>query len=183
MCMLPIYRAEAPSLIMEQEPHIQKEEKQSSRNREYASSIHREETLSIWRWENVTLLDIYIYIYDATWWIIPPMVWSPSLIRPPNGMVWYPFLPVPKTKFSYDFCWFPLGSGKFWKLAIDLPSCFTHQIYEFIHDLQGKRIVGHKQSIAGPKSFVARAQIIHEFINNHTGKRVFWRKSSIVGHN
>ena len=45
MCMLPIYRAEAPSLIMEQEPLIQKEEKQSSRNREYTSSLYEEETL------------------------------------------------------------------------------------------------------------------------------------------
>ena len=109
------------------------------------------------------------------------MVWSPSLIRPPQlyGLVSFPPLHK-KTKCSYDFWWFPLGSGKFWKLAIDLTSCFTHQIYEFIHDLQGKRIVWHKQSIAGPKPFVASAQIIHEFINNHTGTRVFWRKSSTL---
>ena len=185
MCMLPIYRAEAPSLIMEQEPLIQKEEKQSSRSREYASSIYREETFfSIWRWENVTLLYINIYIYiRCDLMDYPPngMVSQPD--PPPNGMVWYPFLPVSKTRFSYDFWWFPLGSGEFWKLAIDLTSCFTRQIYEFIHDLQGKRIVWHKWSIAGPQSFVARAQIIHEFIKNPIGKRVFGRKSSIVGPN
>ena len=61
MCMLPIYRAEAPSLIMEQEPLIQKEEKQSSRNREYTSSLYEEETL--FRYEEKRNSSRYIYIY------------------------------------------------------------------------------------------------------------------------
>jgi len=111
-----------------------------------------------------------------------PPQWYGLPARSAPQIVWHGIISSPfhkKTKFSYEFWWFPLGSGNFWKLAIDLPSCFTHQIYEFIHDLQGKRIVGHKQSIAGPKPFVARAQIIHEFINNHTGKRVFWRNQAL----